>query len=78
MDDAADADADGPAPLVGAGATAVVDALEAGAIVAVPNVGGYSLAVRAGSSTTRRGWSSWPPTPTGRTTRSGGSTTSGR
>jgi tRNA A37 threonylcarbamoyladenosine synthetase subunit TsaC/SUA5/YrdC len=36
-------------PLVGAGATAVVDALGAGAIVAVPNVGGYSLAVRAGS-----------------------------
>lgn len=36
-------------PLVGAGATAVVAALEAGAIVAVPNVGGYSLAVRAGS-----------------------------
>jgi tRNA A37 threonylcarbamoyladenosine synthetase subunit TsaC/SUA5/YrdC len=37
-------------PLVEAGATAVVDALGAGAIVAVPNVGGYSLAVRAGSS----------------------------
>jgi tRNA A37 threonylcarbamoyladenosine synthetase subunit TsaC/SUA5/YrdC len=36
-------------PLVEAGATAVVDALRAGAIVAVPNVGGYSLAVRAGS-----------------------------
>ncbi len=36
-------------PLVGAGAGAVVEALGAGAIVAVPNVGGYSLAVRAGS-----------------------------
>ncbi len=36
-------------PVVGAGAAAVVDALVAGAIVAVPNVGGYSLAVRAGS-----------------------------
>jgi tRNA A37 threonylcarbamoyladenosine synthetase subunit TsaC/SUA5/YrdC len=36
-------------PLVGAGSAAVVDALQAGAIVAVPNVGGYSLAVRAGS-----------------------------
>src|SRR3984957_2428788 len=36
-------------PLVGVGAAAVVDALGAGSIVAVPNVGGYSLAVRAGS-----------------------------
>jgi tRNA A37 threonylcarbamoyladenosine synthetase subunit TsaC/SUA5/YrdC len=36
-------------PLVGAGSTAVVDALRVGSIVAVPNVGGYSLAVRAGS-----------------------------
>jgi tRNA A37 threonylcarbamoyladenosine synthetase subunit TsaC/SUA5/YrdC len=36
-------------PLVAAGATAVVEALGAGAIVAIPNVGGYSLAVRAGS-----------------------------
>jgi tRNA A37 threonylcarbamoyladenosine synthetase subunit TsaC/SUA5/YrdC len=36
-------------PLVGAGAAEVVEALVAGAIVAVPNVGGYSLAVRAGS-----------------------------
>ncbi len=36
-------------PLVGARSRAVVDALGAGAIVAVPNVGGYSLAVRAGS-----------------------------
>ncbi len=36
-------------PLVGAGAAALSDALAAGAIVAVPNVGGYSLAVRAGS-----------------------------
>ena len=36
-------------PLVGAGAAAVAEALVAGAIVAVPNVGGYSLAVRAGS-----------------------------
>ena len=39
----------GPPPLVGSGAAAVVEALVAGAIVAVPNVGGYSLAVRAGS-----------------------------
>ncbi len=36
-------------PLVGAGAAAVMDALRAGGIIAVPNVGGYSLAVRAGS-----------------------------
>jgi tRNA A37 threonylcarbamoyladenosine synthetase subunit TsaC/SUA5/YrdC len=43
-----DSDAARP-PLVGAGAAAVVDALGAGAIVAVPNVGGYCLAVRAGS-----------------------------
>jgi tRNA A37 threonylcarbamoyladenosine synthetase subunit TsaC/SUA5/YrdC len=35
--------------VVGAGAAAVEEALVAGAIVAVPNVGGYSLAVRAGS-----------------------------
>jgi tRNA A37 threonylcarbamoyladenosine synthetase subunit TsaC/SUA5/YrdC len=49
MDDADDFEQYRP-PLVGAGETAVTDALEAGAIVAVPNVGGYSLAVRAGSS----------------------------
>jgi len=36
-------------PLVGAGTSAVAEAFVAGAIVAVPNVGGYSLAVRAGS-----------------------------
>jgi tRNA A37 threonylcarbamoyladenosine synthetase subunit TsaC/SUA5/YrdC len=36
-------------PLVGASSPAVVEALVAGAIIAVPNVGGYSLAVRAGS-----------------------------
>ncbi len=46
--DAEDAEQARP-PLVGAGATAVVEALRAGAIVAVPNVGGYSLAVRVGS-----------------------------
>ena len=48
MDDADDFEQSRP-PLVGAGETAVTDALGAGAIVAVPNVGGYSLAVRAGS-----------------------------
>ena len=48
MDDAAEPDEARP-PLVGVGAAAVVEALGAGAIVAVPNVGGYSLAVRAGS-----------------------------
>ena len=36
-------------PVVGAGAAAVGEALAAGAIVAVPSVGGYSLVVRAGS-----------------------------
>jgi tRNA A37 threonylcarbamoyladenosine synthetase subunit TsaC/SUA5/YrdC len=36
-------------PVVGAGATELVEALVAGAIVAVPNVGGYSLVVRVGS-----------------------------
>jgi tRNA A37 threonylcarbamoyladenosine synthetase subunit TsaC/SUA5/YrdC len=36
-------------PVVGAGAAAVEEALVRGAIVAVPQVGGYSLAVRAGS-----------------------------
>src|SRR5271168_972637 len=41
---------DGPRPpVVAAGTAAVLDALAAGAIVAVPDVGGYSLAVRAGS-----------------------------
>jgi L-threonylcarbamoyladenylate synthase len=36
-------------PLVDAGASEVVDALGAGSIIAVPAVGGYGLAVRAGS-----------------------------
>jgi tRNA A37 threonylcarbamoyladenosine synthetase subunit TsaC/SUA5/YrdC len=36
-------------PLVAAGAGEVMKALQAGAVVAVPNVGGYCLAVRAGS-----------------------------
>jgi tRNA A37 threonylcarbamoyladenosine synthetase subunit TsaC/SUA5/YrdC len=49
MDDADDLQKTRP-PLVGAGATAVTEALGAGAIVAVPNVGGYALVVRAGSS----------------------------
>jgi tRNA A37 threonylcarbamoyladenosine synthetase subunit TsaC/SUA5/YrdC len=50
MDLAALSDSDEPRPaLVGAGAAAVVEALVAGAIVAVPNVGGYSLAVRSDS-----------------------------
>ncbi len=48
MDAVALSDEAGP-PLVAVGSAAVVDALRAGAIVAVPNVGGYSLAVRAGS-----------------------------
>jgi tRNA A37 threonylcarbamoyladenosine synthetase subunit TsaC/SUA5/YrdC len=49
MDLAPAADEDRP-PLVAASSAAVLDALVAGAIVAVPNVGGYSLAVRANSS----------------------------
>jgi tRNA A37 threonylcarbamoyladenosine synthetase subunit TsaC/SUA5/YrdC len=50
MDPAALSDSDEAHPaLVGSGATAVVEALVAGAIVAVPNVGGYSLAVRSDS-----------------------------
>ncbi len=36
-------------PVVAAGAAAIEEALVAGAIVAIPSVGGYSLAVRAGS-----------------------------
>jgi tRNA A37 threonylcarbamoyladenosine synthetase subunit TsaC/SUA5/YrdC len=36
-------------PVVRAGAATIEEAFVAGAIVAVPNVGGYSLAVRAGS-----------------------------
>jgi tRNA A37 threonylcarbamoyladenosine synthetase subunit TsaC/SUA5/YrdC len=50
MDPAALSDSDEAHPaLVGSGAAAVVEALVAGAIVAVPNVGGYSLAVRSDS-----------------------------
>jgi L-threonylcarbamoyladenylate synthase len=37
-------------PVVASGALSVAEALEAGSIVALPNVGGYSLAVRAGSA----------------------------
>ena len=48
MHDADDLEVARP-PLVAAGEAAVTHALEAGAIVAVPSVGGYSLAVRAGS-----------------------------
>jgi len=48
MDLAPAADEDHP-PLVGGTSQAVLDALAAHAIIAVPNVGGYSLAVRAGS-----------------------------
>jgi tRNA A37 threonylcarbamoyladenosine synthetase subunit TsaC/SUA5/YrdC len=48
VDEGDEADETHP-PLVAAGAAAVLEALAAGAIVAVPNVGGYSLAVRAGS-----------------------------
>jgi tRNA A37 threonylcarbamoyladenosine synthetase subunit TsaC/SUA5/YrdC len=50
MDPAALSDSDEAHPaLVGSGAAAVAEALVAGAIVAVPNVGGYSLAVRSDS-----------------------------
>jgi tRNA A37 threonylcarbamoyladenosine synthetase subunit TsaC/SUA5/YrdC len=50
MDPAPLSDSDEARPaLVGAGAAAVVEALVAGQIVAVPNVGGYSLAVRSDS-----------------------------
>jgi tRNA A37 threonylcarbamoyladenosine synthetase subunit TsaC/SUA5/YrdC len=48
MDDVEGADEARP-PVVAAGAVAVLEALAAGSIVAVPNIGGYSLAVRAGS-----------------------------
>jgi tRNA A37 threonylcarbamoyladenosine synthetase subunit TsaC/SUA5/YrdC len=48
MDPAPTPDDDRP-PLVASSSAAVLDALVAGAIVAVPNVGGYSLAVRSGS-----------------------------
>ncbi len=47
MDPAPTPDDDRP-PLVAASSAAVLDALVAGAIIAVPNVGGYGLAVRAG------------------------------
>jgi tRNA A37 threonylcarbamoyladenosine synthetase subunit TsaC/SUA5/YrdC len=50
MNPAALSDSDEAHPaLVGSGAAAVVEALVAGAIVAVPNVGGYSLVVRSDS-----------------------------
>jgi tRNA A37 threonylcarbamoyladenosine synthetase subunit TsaC/SUA5/YrdC len=47
--DVADAAEEAHPPLVAVGAAEVVEALVAGSIVAVPNVGGYSLAVRSGS-----------------------------
>ena len=50
MDVAERADDEAHPPLVAARSAAVVEALAAGAIVAVPGVGGYSLAVRTGSS----------------------------
>jgi tRNA A37 threonylcarbamoyladenosine synthetase subunit TsaC/SUA5/YrdC len=50
MNPAALSDSDEAHPaLVGSGAAAVVEALVAGAIVAVPSVGGYSLVVRSDS-----------------------------
>jgi tRNA A37 threonylcarbamoyladenosine synthetase subunit TsaC/SUA5/YrdC len=50
MDLAALSDSDEPRPaLVGSADAAVVEALVAGAIIAVPSVGGYSLAVRSDS-----------------------------
>lgn len=48
VDDADAADAARP-PVVAAGATAAAEALAAGAVIAVPAVGGYCLAVCAGS-----------------------------
>ena len=48
MDPAPSPDDDRP-PLVAASSAAVLDALVGDAIIAVPNVGGYSLAVRSGS-----------------------------
>jgi tRNA A37 threonylcarbamoyladenosine synthetase subunit TsaC/SUA5/YrdC len=48
MDPAPTPDDDRP-PLVAASSAAVLDALVADAIIAVPNVGGYGLAVRAAS-----------------------------
>jgi tRNA A37 threonylcarbamoyladenosine synthetase subunit TsaC/SUA5/YrdC len=49
MDVAEISDNEAHPPLVGARSGAVAEALAAGAIVAVPGVGGYSLAVRTGS-----------------------------
>jgi tRNA A37 threonylcarbamoyladenosine synthetase subunit TsaC/SUA5/YrdC len=50
MDVAEISDNEDHPPLVGARSAAVVEALAAGEIVGVPGVGGYSLAVRTGSS----------------------------
>ena len=49
MDVAEISDNEAHPPLVGARSAAVAEALAAGAIVGVPGVGGYSLAVRTGS-----------------------------
>jgi tRNA A37 threonylcarbamoyladenosine synthetase subunit TsaC/SUA5/YrdC len=49
MDVAESSDNEAHPPLVGARSRAVVEALAAGAIVGVPGVGGYCLAVRTGS-----------------------------
>ena len=50
MDVAEESDNEAHPPLVSARSAAVAEALAAGDIVAVPGVGGYSLAVRTGSS----------------------------
>ena len=50
MDVAGTSDNEAHPPLVGARSRVVAEALAAGAIVAVPGVGGYCLAVRTGSS----------------------------
>ena len=50
MDVAETSDNEAHPPLVGARSAAVAEALAAGEIVGVPGVGGYSLAVRTGSS----------------------------
>ena len=73
-DDADVADEARP-PLVAAGAGEVVDALRSGAVVAVPSVGGYCLAVRAGSADDEAKLVALAADPTARTTRWGRSRT---
>ena len=70
------ADAPAEPPVVASGAAEVVGALDGGAIIAVPGVGGYRLAVRTGSHEREERLADLAADPEGPTTRSATATTS--